>query len=133
MILAEGVSRLGDRWTLQVDDPDANERVISVDVLTPTGDRTRGGFAGESPLPPGANLAVYWGLSDHGPYRSILRVGPEVHRVKVLMSDDTTEEIDLHLTEIPGVQFGVLICPRTMRARSFELSDSHGGRIEVRR
>jgi hypothetical protein len=131
IILAQGVSRELDRWTLCCEDSD-RESLIYVDVVTVLDEHARGGYSGV-PLRSGANLAVYQGLNDAGPYRMIIAVSDQVDSVRVQMSDTTTETLDLHgVAHFTGVRFGVLIYPRSKHANRIELFDRNGLELETK-
>lgn len=126
-LLAQGTSRNQDIWNLQYS-IEGKIGILFLEVLSPQGERGSGGL----PTPilrPGANLAIYRGQNDTGPSRIIVAVGDQTTSVKVKMSDESEETIDLHESPLlEEIRFGALIHPSTKWALNFELYDREGNK-----
>ena len=109
-----------------VTDVDDNDPITWLEVETPTGHRSKGGY-GSPPLPPGWRLASYTRHDDVGPDQIILRVAGDVARATVTLSNGRDERLTLfpHPTH-PGGMLAALVYPRNLDIHRIDLVDASG-------
>ena len=124
-MIGSGTSLEGDRWVLGTDDDD-DDPVMWLEVETPNGHHSKGGYQGP-PLSPGTRLATYTRHDDAGPDQIILRLGGDVAGVTVTLSDGRRDRLTLYSDPThPGVGLAVLVYPRNLDIHRIDLSDASG-------
>jgi hypothetical protein len=124
-VIGSGTSLEGDRWVLGTDGDDSDP-VTFLEVQTPSGHHSKGGYGSRS-LAPGWRLATYTRHDDVGPDQIILRVAGDVAGVTVTLSDGRRERLTLysHPTH-PGVGIAALVYPRNLDIHRIDLLDASG-------
>jgi hypothetical protein len=110
-VIGSGTSAEGDRWAL-LSEGDARDPLTALEVRTPTGHHSKGGYQGP-PLSPGMRLAKYTRSDDEGPDQIILRVADDADAAIVTLSDGRRDEVTLFSDPTrPEVRPAALVYPK---------------------
>jgi hypothetical protein len=124
-VIGSGTSLEGDRWVLGTDGDD-DDPATFLEVETPHGHHSKGGYAGP-PLSPGMRLATYTRHDDVGPDQIILRVAGDVAGITVTLSNGRHDRLTLYSDPThPGVGLTALVYPRNVDIHRIDLSDASG-------
>lgn len=124
--LAEGTTVRGDRWALRQESSGATPPHTWISVRTAEGTRHTSGY-GSPALGPGQRVTVYSGMKDNCPSVAIVRVGAEVSRGIVVLSDGSFHELPL-VTDpsYPAARLGPIVFPHSLKIVRIDLLDPDG-------